>query len=164
MIAAVTTSAIAGRLLGNRVLLWIGTRSYGLYLYHWPIYQMIRDVAGNKLDLREFVVAMVLTCVITELSYRYVETPIRKGQFTAMLRRARTNPSPRPRRALAGRRRAGARAVAVRRRHVGDRRSEAERGRRPRRGRESSPPISPSLAGLSRRADVDVPATLRPRS
>ncbi len=102
MIAAVTHQhAIAGRVLGTSVLLWIGTRSYGLYLYHWPIYQMMRDVAGNKLDLSQFVVAMVLTGIVTELSYRFLELPIRRGQFTAMVRRVRANPDPRPRRLLA---------------------------------------------------------------
>ena len=56
IIAAVThRGAYANRVLGNRVFRWIGTRSYGLYLYHWPIYQMIRGVAGNKLTVREFV-------------------------------------------------------------------------------------------------------------
>ena len=35
-----------GRLLGNPVFNWVGTRSYGLYLYHWPIYQIIRGEAG----------------------------------------------------------------------------------------------------------------------
>ncbi len=103
VIAAVSHQhAIAGRLLGNRVLLWVGTRSYGLYLYHWPVYQMMRDVAGNKLDVGQFVIAMALTGVITELSYRFVELPIRKGQFTAMVRRARMNPNPRPQTMLAG--------------------------------------------------------------
>ena len=32
-----------GRLLGIRPLHWVGTRSYGLYLCHWPIYQIIRE-------------------------------------------------------------------------------------------------------------------------
>ncbi|MFZ4721437.1 MAG: acyltransferase family protein, partial [Ilumatobacteraceae bacterium] len=32
-----------GRLLGVRPLHWVGTRSYGLYLFHWPIYQIIRE-------------------------------------------------------------------------------------------------------------------------
>ncbi|RLE20102.1 MAG: hypothetical protein DRJ50_11280, partial [Actinobacteria bacterium] len=81
VIAAVThRGAAAGRLLGNPILLWIGTRSYGLYLYHWPIYQMIRKVAGNSLTLREFVFAMILTGIVTELSYRFIEMPIRKGK------------------------------------------------------------------------------------
>ena len=45
---------------------------------------------------------MVLTCAITELSYRFVELPIRRGQFTATVRRVRASPDPRPRRLLAG--------------------------------------------------------------
>ena len=83
IIAAVThRGAHANRLLGNPLFRWIGTRSYGLYLYHWPIYQMIRGVAGNKLTFGEFVFALLLTTIVTELSYRLVETPIRQGRFT----------------------------------------------------------------------------------
>jgi hypothetical protein len=84
------------------VLLWIGTRSYGLYLFHWPIFQIMRDIAGNKLKLHEFFVAMALTCFITELSYRFLETPIRKGTLGASIARIRRSPVPGPRRALYG--------------------------------------------------------------
>jgi hypothetical protein len=88
IIAAVThRGAYANRLLGNRLFRWIGTRSYGLYLYHWPIYQMIREVAGNKLTVREFLFALLLTVIVTEASYRFVETPIRQGRFSAGWRR-----------------------------------------------------------------------------
>ncbi len=80
MISAVTVDrSWTSVILRTPVLLWIGTRSYGLYLYHWPIYQIMRGTAGNKLDLQEFLTAMAITAVITELSYRYVEIPIRKG-------------------------------------------------------------------------------------
>jgi peptidoglycan/LPS O-acetylase OafA/YrhL len=101
LIAAVShPAARSNRVLGNPVLRWIGLRSYGLYLYHWPIYQAIRKLAGNKLTFAEFVVAVLITVVITELSYRFVETPIRTGAFGAMVRRARANPKPFSRRAL----------------------------------------------------------------
>jgi hypothetical protein len=84
IIAAVThRGAYTNRLLGNPLFRWIGTRSYGLYLYHWPIYQMIRGVAGNKLTVREFVFALLLTMIVTEASYHFVETPIRRGRFSA---------------------------------------------------------------------------------
>ncbi len=84
MIMAVThRGSIAGRVLSGPVLLWIGTRSYGLYLYHWPIYQVVRNTAGTKLKFHEFVLCMVATAVVTELSYRYIETPIRKGSLGA---------------------------------------------------------------------------------
>ena len=101
MVAGVTHQrAATSRILSIPVLWWIGTRSYGLYLYHWPIYQIMRDVAGNKLAFHEFVIAMVLTVIITELSYRYLETPIRKGTFGDSLRRIRRSPVPGPRNAL----------------------------------------------------------------
>jgi peptidoglycan/LPS O-acetylase OafA/YrhL len=88
IIAAVThRGAHANRVLGNPLFRWIGTRSYGLYLYHWPIYQMIRGVAGNKLTGREFLFALLLTVIVTEASYRFVETPIRQGRFGATWRR-----------------------------------------------------------------------------
>jgi peptidoglycan/LPS O-acetylase OafA/YrhL len=101
MISAVThRGAFADKMLGNRVLRWIGLRSYGLYLYHWPIFQMIRGVAGNRLDLVQFTVAMAITAVVADLSYRYVETPIRQGKLSAWVRRARRSVDPRPRRRL----------------------------------------------------------------
>jgi peptidoglycan/LPS O-acetylase OafA/YrhL len=87
IIAAVThRGAYANRLLGNPLFRWVGTRSYGLYLYHWPIYQMIRGVAGNKLTLGEFLFALLLTAIVTEVSYRLVETPIRVGRFSVRWR------------------------------------------------------------------------------
>ena len=102
MIAAIShPAARANKVLGNRVLVWIGIRSYGLYLYHWPIYQAIRKLAGNKLTVQEFVFAMVLTVIVTELSFRFVETPIRTGQAMKILRRVRWSPNPAPRRVVA---------------------------------------------------------------
>ncbi|MEM9747516.1 MAG: acyltransferase family protein [Actinomycetota bacterium] len=95
IIAAVThPRARVDRALSRPVLLWIGTRSYGLYLYHWPIYQAIRGLAGNKLAVHEFLFAMVLTAIVTELSYRLVEVPIRQGGLSRLRDefRSRRNP------------------------------------------------------------------------
>ena len=103
MIAAVThPRAITGKLLGTSVLLWIGTRSYGLYLYHWPVYQGIRRVAGTPLTFWQFVLAMAITLPITEVSYRFIETPIRTGRITAWWRRLKAQRDPAPRRVIAG--------------------------------------------------------------
>ncbi|MFK8025991.1 MAG: acyltransferase family protein [Ilumatobacter sp.] len=103
MIAAIShPGARSNRILGNGVLVWIGVRSYGLYLYHWPIYQAIRKLAGNSLTLAEFVFAMALTVVVTELSFRFIETPIRTGQAMRVLRRVRWSPSRSPRRVVGG--------------------------------------------------------------
>ena len=80
VIAAVThPRTLTGRALSVPVLVWVGLRSYGLYLYHWPVYQLMRHIAGKHMKFHEFLIAMAITLVITELSYRYIETPIRKG-------------------------------------------------------------------------------------
>jgi peptidoglycan/LPS O-acetylase OafA/YrhL len=87
IIAAVThRRSWTGKALGNPVLRWIGQRSYGLYLYHWLIYQIIRKEAGIDLTVEQFAVAMVATVVVAELSYRLVEMPVRTGRFGEWLR------------------------------------------------------------------------------
>ena len=102
VIAAVTHQrSLAGPVLGNAVLLWIGTRSYGLYLFHWPIFQMIRRVSGNPLTVPQFVVALAITAVITEASYRLLEMPIRKAHVKRWWRRLQASRDPAPRRVIA---------------------------------------------------------------
>lgn len=87
MISAVTHQrSTLGKLLGTPVLNWVGTRSYGLYLYHWPIYQIIRKESGIPLTLPKFVIAISIAAVITEISYRYIESPIRSGRLSQYLR------------------------------------------------------------------------------
>jgi hypothetical protein len=111
VIAAIThRGAKANRVLGTSALVWIGLRSYGLYLYHWPIYQMMRGIAGNKLSFREFVIAMIVTFAVAAASYRFIETPIRTGAFSAWRRRTRSGTARGPKLLLNG---AIALAVAV---------------------------------------------------
>ena len=90
--------------------MWIGIRSYGLYLYHWPIYQMIREVSGRPLSVAEFVAALAISAVVTEISFRIIETPIRRGTFGRWWRRLQAARDPAPRRVIAG---VGACLVAV---------------------------------------------------
>ncbi|MFM2115082.1 MAG: hypothetical protein RI908_823 [Actinomycetota bacterium] len=100
VIAAVThPTAVLGRVvLGNRLFVWIGQRSYGLYLYHWAIFQFSRKLAGKGLTMPQFVGLMAITVVVTELSYRFVETPVRKGNFSRWLRTWRGAETPERRR------------------------------------------------------------------
>ena len=57
-------------------LVALGKRSYGLYLWSWPISRILDAYEGSW---SRFVLAMVITAVMSEGCYRYVETPIRKG-------------------------------------------------------------------------------------
>ena len=93
IMAVTKPRSILGRyVLGNPVLVWVGTRSYGLYLYHWTIFQLYRKTAGTPLTLREFAGLMAVTVVVTEASYRLVELPVRAGRLGLAWRRWR-NPS-----------------------------------------------------------------------
>jgi peptidoglycan/LPS O-acetylase OafA/YrhL len=74
-----------GRLLGIRPLNYIGTRSYGLYLFHWPIYQILRS-PGRQLSIAQFGIAMLITIPVTELSYRIIELPVRQGRLGEWIR------------------------------------------------------------------------------
>ncbi|MFM8795024.1 MAG: acyltransferase family protein [Acidimicrobiales bacterium] len=75
--------------IGNPLFVWVGTRSYGLYLYHWVVFQLWRRSAGTPLEPREFVGLMCITFVVTELSWRLVEIPVRSGAVTGLWRRLR---------------------------------------------------------------------------
>jgi peptidoglycan/LPS O-acetylase OafA/YrhL len=89
LLAVVTTAVIAaavhprarvGRLLDRGPMRWIGTRSYAIYLWHWPIFSLTRPDLDVTLDpLSLLVVRLGLTAIMAEISYRLVETPIRRG-------------------------------------------------------------------------------------
>jgi peptidoglycan/LPS O-acetylase OafA/YrhL len=75
-------AARLSRVLGWAPLVWIGLRSYSLYLWHWPIFVVTRpelDVPLSGFPL--FVFRMLLTFGAAELSFRYVETPLRQGSL-----------------------------------------------------------------------------------
>ena len=75
-------SRFFARSLSNPVLVWLGRRSYGFYLFHWPVFQFYRRFAGQGLTPYEFVVLVLLALALTELSFRYIETPVRQGALS----------------------------------------------------------------------------------
>ena len=73
-------SQLGSSLLGSQPLRWIGQRSYGIYLWHWPVFMITRPQLDVPLEgLPLLGMRLALTLVLAELSYRYVETPIRRG-------------------------------------------------------------------------------------
>ena len=67
--------------LSLRILLWVGQRSYGIYLWHWVIFQMTRPsvdlAAGSALALE--VARVLLVLALADVSLRYIEIPFRRG-------------------------------------------------------------------------------------
>lgn len=67
-------------LLENPALLWIGQRSYAIYLWHWIIFQVTRptvDLAGQTWAL--YSLRILIVFALADISLRYVEIPIRRG-------------------------------------------------------------------------------------
>ncbi len=81
LIAAAThPAAPLGRWLGTQPWRYTGQRSYGLYLWHWPIFMVTRPNLDIGLDgVPLLALRFALTFAIAELSFRYVEMPIRRG-------------------------------------------------------------------------------------
>jgi peptidoglycan/LPS O-acetylase OafA/YrhL len=66
--------------LQNKVLLWIGERSYAIYLWHWVIFQVTRptvDLAGQAWAL--YSLRILIVFALADISLRYVELPVRRG-------------------------------------------------------------------------------------
>ena len=73
--------------LENPVLLWIGQRSYAIYLWHWIIFQVTRptvDLAGQTWAL--YSLRILIVFALADISLRYVEIPIRRGALKYWLK------------------------------------------------------------------------------
>ena len=67
-------------LLGWGPLRWVGVRSYGIYLWHWPVFMVTRPQLDVPLDgVPLLALRLTATVLLAALSYRYVEEPIRRG-------------------------------------------------------------------------------------
>jgi len=67
-------------ILQNRVLLWIGERSYAIYLWHWVVFQISRprvDIDGE--DWALIAVRILIVLALADISLKLVELPIRSG-------------------------------------------------------------------------------------
>jgi hypothetical protein len=74
-------------LLSAKPLLWIGERSYGIYLWHWVIFQVTRpsiDIAGQTWALYSLRILIVLA--LADISLRWIEIPVRRGHVELWFR------------------------------------------------------------------------------
>jgi peptidoglycan/LPS O-acetylase OafA/YrhL/lysophospholipase L1-like esterase len=77
-----------GRWLGWEPLRWVGVRSYGIYLWQWPII-VFTTPAGGGVNLLRGAGQVGLTFLIASLSWRWIEEPIRRGGFRRFGQRLR---------------------------------------------------------------------------
>ena len=90
-VAVHPASRIGTVILAQQPLRWIGERSYGIYLWHWPIFMVTRP--GFDTDITGWAntaMRIALTLVAAELSFRFVEEPIRHGSLGRWFRSLRS--------------------------------------------------------------------------
>ncbi|TYS10680.1 acetyltransferase [Bacillus subtilis] len=81
-------SSFLGNLLSWRPLRWLGTRSYGIYLWHYPVIVLSTPVQeiGNPV-FWHIVLKVIATFILAEFSYQFIEKPIRTQGFRSFFRR-----------------------------------------------------------------------------
>lgn len=78
VVYAVTVSrSLLNIILGSSILKWVGDRSYSIYLWHYPIIVLMSG--GKRATWWIVILEVVLSVGFAELSYRFIETPVRHG-------------------------------------------------------------------------------------
>ena len=78
VVYAVTVSrSLLNIILGSSILKWVGDHSYSIYLWHYPIIVLMSG--GKRAAWWIVILEVVLSVGFAELSYRFIETPVRHG-------------------------------------------------------------------------------------
>jgi peptidoglycan/LPS O-acetylase OafA/YrhL len=91
ILAAILPAGPLPKLLALGPIRHLGRISYGVYLYHWPVFLWVRQETGLAIWPR-FVVSSAITLAMAELSFRFLETPIREGHSLFNVRPVRLVP------------------------------------------------------------------------
>ena len=77
--SVVHPSGYFAKVIGNSIFVMIGKRSYSLYLWHFPVISFAHSYyVDGQLPSYVYLLDIILTIILAELSYRYIETPFRK--------------------------------------------------------------------------------------
>ncbi|EKH7731361.1 acetyltransferase [Staphylococcus pseudintermedius] len=80
--SSVHPSGYFAKFLGNKVFTFIGSRSYSLYLWHYPIIVLIHhQFVQGQIPPLVYVVEILLMVLMAEFSYKFIEQPFRKEGF-----------------------------------------------------------------------------------
>lgn len=87
LISVVHPASRFAPILSTRPLIWIGERSYGIYLWHWIVFQLTRpsiDLVGD--DWALYALRVLIVFALADISLRYIEIPVRRGYFELWFR------------------------------------------------------------------------------
>ena len=87
LISVVHPASRFAPILSTRPLIWIGERSYGIYLWHWIVFQLTRpsiDLVGD--DWALYALRVLIVFALADISLRHIEIPVRRGYFELWFR------------------------------------------------------------------------------
>lgn len=80
--ACVQPQGMVARVLSAEPLVWVGKRSYSIYLWHYPLLLLMNPVANiNDTPWWQYILQVLVVVAVAECCYRFIETPFRKGAF-----------------------------------------------------------------------------------
>ena len=80
--ACVQPQGMVARALSAEPLVWVGKRSYSIYLWHYPLLLLMNPVANiSDTPWWQYMLQVLVVVAVAEISYRFIETPFRKGAF-----------------------------------------------------------------------------------
>ncbi|MGA7397797.1 MAG: GDSL-type esterase/lipase family protein, partial [Solirubrobacterales bacterium] len=79
-----------GPVIGIGPLRWIGVRSYGIYLWQLPIIALTTPLDADGFDLKRSVIQVTAILVVSALSWRFIEDPVRQGALGRAWKRLRS--------------------------------------------------------------------------
>jgi len=81
-------TTMLSRILGCKPLRWLGVRSYGIYLWHYPIIILTNPtIETGALNIGRAVLQVALTVIMADISWKYIEEPIRRGGLRKLWKR-----------------------------------------------------------------------------
>lgn len=81
-----------GNMMGCEPLVWIGKRSYSLYIWHYPVIILSSPTVNTQEPGGvSILLQLTATLLLAALSYKYVEEPIRRGKFLKHTYQSRIN-------------------------------------------------------------------------
>lgn len=84
--ACVQPDGVLARVFSLPPLVWLGQRSYSIYLWHFPLFALMNPVGDvSAKPWWVYLIECGVVLLAAELSYRFIETPFRKGAFGAFL-------------------------------------------------------------------------------
>lgn len=83
-----------GVVLGWRPIRWIGERSYGIYLWHFPIIVLVAATGAQATDPVSMTLVVAATLLVSALSWKFIEDPIRHGAIGRFWSRVREGTLP----------------------------------------------------------------------